>query len=499
MNKRVFIILFATLLLLCACQPTPEEDAVKQKDTNVLIDAVLSEQENQSQNGVMVPPAKEQFPDHFSADFYTPAKNVHVTVDAPIRVLSDDSFPLIRVERGKLKTEDAMLLAKRLLGSDKLYVWTYRMTREDLEREIAVYMHEPTPEEKAEWMRDDPENTEELWNENMETRRKELEALQEQYRNFTDGETQPFPEWDGTMPEDSNPYFDSVTLVGDPYANGQSELYNDHVEWHGEDNDGWPMYYTAAVAPDANETLWPSVFGDKSNGEMGAERIAPDRWGETHEGAAISAQQAAVIALSYMERLGDFAVSDIYWTNNSVSGGEDAFVPHTWAYGVRMTPRFCGTDMTFCKLQATENDPITDVSRGWEYSRVIAVIGGDGTLLGLDWSGLIRETEIVSETTTLLSFEHIQNIFEEQINRQLAYEEMRDAILTVDDVQLGLFRIREKNDMEHGLLVPVWFFRGTLTPAETSGWSGLIQYYDGVPLLIINAIDGTIIDPMLGY
>ncbi len=496
--KRIIAALLM-LLLLAACQPTPEKDAVRQKDSNVLIDTVLTEQQAQQERGEALPKVRDQVPDHFTADFYTPAKNVHVMVDAPIRVLTDDVFPVIRVERGKLKTEDAMLLAKRLLGSDKLYVWTYRMTREDLEREIAVYMHEPTPEEKAEWMRDDPENTEELWNENMETRRKELEALQEQYRNFTDGETQPFPEWDGTMPEDSNPYFDSVTLVGDPYANGKSALYCDHFEWHGEDNDNWPFSYTAAVAPDANETLWPSVFGDKSNGEMGAERIAPDRWGEACDGASITAGKAAEIALSYMNGFGEFTVADIYWTNNSVSGGEGAFIPHTWAYGVRLTPKLHGAGTVFCKLQASENDPITDVSRGWEYSRVIAIVGGDGTLLGLGWSGVIREAEILSETTTLLPLEEIQTIFEEQINRQLAYEEMRDAVLSVDDVQLGLFRIREKNDMEHGLLVPVWFFRGTLTPAETSKWSGFIQYYDGAPIMIINAIDGSIIDPENGY
>ncbi len=496
--KRIAILFFATLLLV-GCQPTPERDAVREKDTNVLIDTVRTEQQAQQERGEALPKVRDQVPDRFTADFYTSAKNVHVTADAPIRVLTDGVFPVIRVERKKVSAADAATLAKRLLGSDKLYVWSYRMTREDLEHEIAAYMREPTPEQKAEWMHEDPENTEELWNENLEARKKQLEALQEQYRNFTDGDTQPFPEWDGTMPEDYNPYFDSVTLVGDPYANGQSELYCDHVEWHGEDNDDWPLYFTAAVDPDGNETFWPRVFGDKSNGEMGAERIAPECWSEARDGASITAEKAAEIALSYMEGFGDFAVTDIYWTNNSVNGGEGAFIPHTWAYGVRLTPKLHGAWTPFCQVSATENDPITDVSRGWEYSRVIAIVGGDGTLLGLGWSGVIREAEILSETTTLLPLEEIQTIFEEQINRQLAYEEMRDAVLSVDDVQLGLFRIREKNDMEHGLLVPVWFFRGTLTPAETSKWSGFIQYYDGAPIMIINAIDGSIIDPENGY
>ena len=39
MKKQILLILFSSLLLL-ACVPTPEEDAVKQKDTNVLIETV---------------------------------------------------------------------------------------------------------------------------------------------------------------------------------------------------------------------------------------------------------------------------------------------------------------------------------------------------------------------------------------------------------------------------------------------------------------------------
>ena len=71
----------------------------------------------------------------------------------------------------------------------------------------------------------------------------------------------------------------------------------------------------------------------------------------------------------------------------------------------------------------------------------------------------------------------------------------------MQDVQLGLLRIREKNDMEHGLLVPVWLFTGTFAYAEAqrSEWTSVEEYGSYNPLLIINAIDGTIIDPYLGY
>ncbi|MBR3037532.1 MAG: hypothetical protein IKI52_02400, partial [Clostridia bacterium] len=69
-------------------------------------------------------------------------------------------------------------------------------------------------------------------------------------------------------------------------------------------------------------------------------------------------------------------------------------------------------------------------------------------------------------------------------------------IFTVDDVQLGLFRIREQNSPDTGLLVPVWFFTGS----QVNDWDEQInQWGTSSPLCVINAIDGSIIDVHKGY
>jgi hypothetical protein len=135
-------------------------------------------------------------------------------------------------------------------------------------------------------------------------------------------------------------------------------------------------------------------------------------------------------------------------------------------------------------------------------------VDGDGNLLALGWMAPLKVTETLSENTPLLPVEEIQSIFEQQINRVFAEERNHDGSLTVDRVQLGLFRIREQNDMDHGLLVPVWYFTGVFEygaeQAEQHKKDGFREwerkYYDNrEPLLIINAIDGSIIDPTLGY
>jgi hypothetical protein len=74
-----------------------------------------------------------------------------------------------------------------------------------------------------------------------------------------------------------------------------------------------------------------------------------------------------------------------------------------------------------------------------------------------------KVTETVAKTTTLLSYEEISDIFRQQMNRCLYGE---GAEMTVTAVKLGLFRIREQNSMETGLLVPAWVITGRLTTSD---------------------------------
>ena len=125
----------------------------------------------------------------------------------------------------------------------------------------------------------------------------------------------------------------------------------------------------------------------------------------------------------------------------------------------------------------------------WDYECVIAAVSPDGVLLSLNWRGSAKVTETVAKTTTLLSYEEISDFFRQQMNRCLYGE---GAEMTVTAVKLGLFRIREQNSMETGLLVPAWVFTGRLTTSD----GGQKEYN---PLLVVNAIDGSIIDAGKGY
>ncbi len=112
--RNICIIILSFLLLCVGCQPTPEQDAVKQKNTNQLIEAV-----KEAEQAAPAPvPVKEQMPKRFQCDFVTETRQVHVQADVPIRVLTEGTFPLIRVQRRQFTNEERLTVYKRLFGSE---------------------------------------------------------------------------------------------------------------------------------------------------------------------------------------------------------------------------------------------------------------------------------------------------------------------------------------------------------------------------------------------
>jgi hypothetical protein len=72
--------------------------------------------------------------------------------------------------------------------------------------------------------------------------------------------------------------------------------------------------------------------------------------------------------------------------------------------------------------------------------------------------------------------------------------------MTINRAALGLQRIAEKDSSDTGLLVPAWCFYGdrivTCTDASVNAYN---SDKGADPLIIINAIDGSVIDYQLGY
>ena len=90
------------------------------------------------------------------------------------------------------------------------------------------------------------------------------------------------------------------------------------------------------------------------------------------------------------------------------------------------------------------------------------------------------------------------------------HDSLRSVDTQITSVRLELIRVREQNNAKQlkGILIPVWAFYGTCHAVEDDDYSLYLHYgfgggsdgYKGDEILLcVNAIDGTIIDPLLGY
>ncbi len=475
--KRIAIVLLA-LLLLCACQPTPEVDAVKQKDTVQMVETVKQADEQFADEPAV--PAKEQMPTHLNWDFYTETQQAHVVADVPITVLSDGSFPLLRVERRTFDAEQNLALAKALLGTDPVYRLTpWEATKSDIEKEIkslTEMLADPSTSNPA-WEGYLQEEIDEL----AEGLAERLEMLKEQYRSAGDTPAEN-PVWDGTVGN-------GATVV--PSASDRSAMECDSVNFSGG-REGAPYDWRADYCKSGHADLgWDYNLKD---------RIDPSEYGTARAGVSITPRDAIDAAQKLTEPYAETAVIDVFWddeANDTHRPGKQ--LRH--AYTVHLMPIYHDSASGAFLDTWTESETIgsgEDSYRITWWREQISVTVNDEGILRFGWQSPLTVTEVVSESCALLPFDEIEQIAKQQLNRLAAQPHFKNSTLTVRSCTLGLVRIAEPYQMERALLTPVWCLYGDWLQ-EGSDDMYLASGNAAWPILEINAIDGTIIDPMKGY
>ena len=115
----------------------------------------------------------------------------------------------------------------------------------------------------------------------------------------------------------------------------------------------------------------------------------------------------------------------------------------------------------------------------------------------LNWGGLIETQEVIQANCRLLPFSEIQGVMESRLpmllERKASDEHVQSCTASIHRIDLCLWRIREKNTVETGLLVPVYCFYMALLYEQDFGNQKTTD------ILIVNAVDGTVIDPRNGY
>ena len=175
------------------------------------------------------------------------------------------------------------------------------------------------------------------------------------------------------------------------------------------------------------------------------------------------------------------------------------------AYELVFTRQVAGVNVTYNDVTDSGGRlyrDTPDYTPSWGYERIQLLVDDAGVLY-MAYPPLYEVTEIVTERAEILSLEEAVASFERMIGYQYAaYETGQrelcdDAYLCIDEIRLGLTRIVEKNAQQQGYLVPSWTFFGSY---DLDGfWPDGEGHHGTEAILIVNALDGSIIDPDRGF
>jgi len=223
--------------------------------------------------------------------------------------------------------------------------------------------------------------------------------------------------------------------------------------------------------------------------------------GETCE---ISIEEAVTMADELLERLGldefeyyggNFANVHTYY--DSISAYDE-----THYYSPRITLRYYRNidGVLLTQSSGTKNNMSIDGPGGGAFTKkswgpeIITVSINDSGIVKFIYSSPIEITETVVENAAIKSFEDVRETFEKMMVVSKAGTDTT-TVYDIDRVRLSYSRISEADSYDTGLIVPVWDFYGY----HQLAWEGIIINEGNTTALAINAIDGSIIDPDLGY
>ncbi len=477
--KRIccpFIALLMALSLLSACQPTPEVEPVAQKDSEALIERVEVAEED------VADMAKAPESRHITRELAEVSQRtgIDITIDADVVLPETDAIPVARVQNGEL---DMSVLENiwKILGNGSGMLEDF--PRSYYEGQARMWM-----EFRENGVLDKYSSFEE-----MDAAIEELLA---------EAATKPAePVFSPESPMET--VVESVTEDGTPIKyipifygwSDQETVYEMQLSTLGpisflrniDESYIWNEYHFANPL----DIYLPAI-------ERGEFRVQlPER--SIEDAQAYAEQLLADIGIT------DFAcvVARIAPLIPDFFDEQQDVCP--CAYELLFTRQVAGVNVTFNDVAASGGISYRDTpdyTPTWYYE-YIQLLVDDAGVFAMEFSQPHEVTEIVTERAEILPLEEAVASFERMIGYQYAAyeageeEPCDDAYLCIDEIRLGLTRIAEKNTQEQGYLVPSWTFFGHYKLSDF--WPDGEGHHGTEAILIVNALDGSIIDPDRGF
>lgn len=464
------VLLIFVALILSACQPTPEEEIVKNKNTNNNISSKVSnigDLEMSSTDKAWKETVK--------------SKDTVININAEINSLNSLQASQIQVEPAGFTADQFKNFKEGLLGNKDLFEYqdSNILSKSDIEAIIVKARQRINAGQAGGYYYRDPVTSEEKY----------LGAYEYIDKLMEDYDTAPTTKAKLAIPmeftEDSK---------GGKQIYALSELDNGNIAsicaYNSSDLKNNFMYF----------------YSNKARSEYG---ITSELEGDKVNGVSLTKDEAIEIANSFISKIKknneEFAFQKAYAASYIKEGMDESFdiissdntsevdmYDNTkQCFVLYYTKKYNDIDTNYVKYYF---DPIVDGGIEESYQRIyedqyIELYINDDGIFQVQWDA---PDEVTGENDIqMLSFEKIKDIALKQIPLMNWSSDGKAIVINITSIELGMMRIATKDDPNIFQVVPVGDFMGYIEGNQLSNFNQ--------SMLTINAIDGTIINRALKY
>lgn len=455
--KRISILLLA-VLLLCDCQPTPDEPAVVQKDQEqMLIDASKTDERMEIVDLYERLGAPKTYKTNLSAT----EGRLKVTVDAKV-ILPEGELPIIRVMPVAMSRNEVFAFADVLLPEGSEFVEHFRCD---------------DPNDPG----DSEDGPRQLYLQSKGYYARMIERMRWAIEHWSEGGCQLY-DIDDSTPDDVEKKINETLLLQSLAPDKLPRIDRSDVDI-GQmiaTVDDWSYSNICCINnPWDGSTLQIDYYRDSF--------LNPNVLSKQNVPNDLSYRDAEATAKTLIERL---PIEDFVLSASWPGTYDDDYFRHVPCRIFVFTRSYGGAMETV----TNEDQTFDEYNHARGYEKIVVTVDADG-VAGFRYQYPYRALDTVAEQTNLLPFSEIEKIFNRMITvygnhlMDESFEHIRTEYV-ITNVRLGLCNIPEK-DSEAGLLVPAWDFMGyrhDLVEDDVYMTNELESF------LTINAIDGSIIN-----
>ena len=477
--KKVMSCLLAAALL-SACQPTPEEEPVVNKGDGTLEEAIAAE---------ALPPARYEAPETLRLDPFG-TETFQVVVDAEVCVPDVERYPIVEVVLRTITADWARDMMYKMADGKTIHTYQNEVptTKEQIEGEITLLQQQlANPDAYL------PAGADEQTRAAAEKEWRELlEAWETLYQEAPDT-------FEPREVDMSDAAFRTASEFRGAVESGkQRETYLSVTAWYG--GPGGNVEYNNLV--DVGMPFHFDMDSDLTD----------------LNDVTISAEEAVQIGLDYLAQLGetDFAPALIVAGYCDPRSSENIKPMEEWpqCYQIQFTRSVAGVPATYREehYDGIGADGRERYAPAYPQESIEMDIRDSGVTY-MYWSTPSELGRTLNENVTLMPFEQVVERFCDQIlySATPAVEETDSVIkktLYIDRIELGMVRALQRGSVEEWVMVPAWTFFGRTVlqyaGPEPGGYplnenNEYVSEMPGYSYLILNAVDGSVYDPAVGY